>query len=638
MLNRIEYRSVTRYLILLIISAVTAILYWQTNHFQFAVDDIMVISENKFVTQGVKGIPDILNNDSMTGFMGNQPKLLEGGRYRPLSLVLFAIAYEFFKLNPAGYHLMNLLCYILAGIALFFLLNRLFEKIKYPAKPWITGISVLLFMIHPIHTEVVCNIKGNDEILALFFGLFGWMAALKWTENHKAGSLLFTCFFLFLAFMSKESSLPLVVAIPLSLLFFRSFPARSALKLFLILLLPAVVYFSIRYSALGFLFSGEITKTGIMNDPYFEAGFIRKYSTILYTILIYIKLLFFPHPLTHDYYPWQIPLQSAGSPISWAALTVLLFLGYLIVRNRKSQPPWVFVILYFFFTISIVSNFFINVGTLLNERFLFIPSIAFPILTYWFIQKFSGSPLTFVKTIAWGIPGLFIPLYLFLSFERIPDWESNKKLDMADVLVSKNSARANLFAGVSIWNDILKEKNDSLKIKMIEEARIFNNRALAIYPEYADALKMKAGYASEIWKINKDLPSLLKEFDEVMAIKPVPFVEEFVNWLLPRAEKTRLVPFLYRVGYEHLAKEQKNFPEALKYLKMGFQLNNQDAGILFGLCIISGLSGNHREAVEYGDRYIAIYGKNEEIMNYIRRSAMQLNPGNKSKINLTLPK
>jgi tetratricopeptide (TPR) repeat protein len=95
---------------------------------------------------------------------------------------------------------------------------------------------------------------------------------------------------------------------------------------------------------------------------------------------------------------------------------------------------------------------------------------------------------------------------------------------------------------------------------------------------------------------------------------------------------------LYRVGYEHLAKEQKNFPEALKYLKMGFQLNNQDAGILFGLCIISGLSGNHREAVEYGDRYIAIYGKNEEIMNYIRRSAMQLNPGNKSKINLTLPK
>jgi protein O-mannosyl-transferase len=637
MLNRIEYRSVTGYLILLFVSLVTAVLYWQTNHFQFAVDDIMVISENKFVTQGTKGIPDILSSDSMTGFMGNQPKLLEGGRYRPLSLVLFAIAFEFFKMNPSGYHVLNWLCYIMAGIALFFLLNMLFEKIRHPAKPWITGISMLLFMIHPVHTEVVCNIKGNDEILALFFGLLGWLMALKWAEKPRVGSLFLLCLFLFLSFMSKESSLPLVVAIPLSLWFFRNFSPRRTLKFLLILFVPVFIYFSIRYSALGFLFSGEITKTGIMNDPYFGTGFIQKYLTILFTLLIYVKLLFFPFPLTHDYYPWQIPLQSIGSPGPWAALIVLFFLIYLVVKNWNQKPMWVFAILYFFITISIVSNVLINVGTLMNERFLFIPSLAFPILIYWFIQKFSGSHLPYVKTIVWGIPALLIPVYLFISSDRIPDWESNKILDTTDVVVSKNSARANLFAGVSIWNDLLKEKSDTIKMKMIEKAKNYNNHALAIYPQYADALKMKAGYASEIWKINKDLPALLNEFEEAMAVAPVPFIEEFVNWLLPRADKKLLVPFLYRTGYEHLAKEQKNFPEALKYLKMGYQLNNQDAGTLFGLCIISGLSGNHREAVEFGNRYISVYGKNEEIQNYINRSLSQLNNDKKGNINLNYP-
>jgi tetratricopeptide (TPR) repeat protein len=222
-----------------------------------------------------------------------------------------------------------------------------------------------------------------------------------------------------------------------------------------------------------------------------------------------------------------------------------------------------------------------------------------------------------------------VTLYAFLSLDRIPDWKNNKILDLTDVKVSRNSARANLFAGVSIWEGILKEKNDTLKLELISEARKFNDMALAIYPEYTDALKMKTGYASEKWKMNKDLPALLKEFEEAVSVKPIPFVEEFVDWLLPRADKTLMVPFLYRVGYENFAKKQRNFPEALKFLRKGYQLDGNDAGILFGLCIISGLSGNHQDAVGFGNRYIALHGINEEIQQYVNRSAGQLNLKNK---------
>jgi protein O-mannosyl-transferase len=624
MLNRTENNSLADFLLLFIILAFTSALYWQTNHFQFVVDDVIVISENKFVQNGINGIPDILTNDSMTGYMGKQPSLLEGGRYRPLSMVLFACVYELFQLNPYFYHLLNWICYLLTGIALYYLLKLLFRDGKQETGRWFPAMALLLFMIHPVHTEVVCNIKGNDEILALFFGLCGWITSLKWGENQKISPLILTWLFLFLSFMAKESSLPLIVAIPLSLMFFRKVPPKKAVGFACLLLIPVVIYFILRYKALGFLFSGEVVKTGIMNDPYFGAGFIPKYSTILFTLLIYLKLLFFPHPLTHDYYPWQIPLQSAGSPGVWTALIVICLLGYLAVSGWNKKQPWTFAILFFFITISLVSNILINVGTLMNERFLFIPSVALPILIIWYMKKFHHSSHPGMKMIAWIVPVLLIPLFGLLTIDRIPDWESNKTIDETDVEVSKNSARANLFAGVTLFNELLTLKDDSVKMRMIKKAKGYNDRALQIYPEYADALKMKTGYASEAWKINKDLPVLLNEFEETMAIKPVPYVEEFVDWLLPRSDKSQMVPFLYRVGYEHLAQGQKNFPEALKYLGKGYQLDRQDAKILFGLSVISYLSGNYKDAASYGEQFLNIHGSNAEILYYTGKSLIML--------------
>jgi len=621
-------------LILVVLTAITVALYWQTYRFEFTLDDIMVISENRFVTQGIKGIPEILSGDSMTGFMGNQPRLLEGGRYRPLSLVLFAAAFEIFGRNPSGYHVLNLLLYLLTGILLFFLLKELFRTRDHNLHPLLPGLAVLLFMVHPVHTEVVCNIKGADEILALLLATGGWLSALRWAGTPGIWPAVTSCVLFFLSFMAKESTLPLVAAVPLSLVFFRKMTFRRAITFMLFLVIPAVIYLLIRYKALGFLISGEITHTGIMNDPYSGAGLLQKYATILLTLLIYLKLMFIPWPLTHDYYPWHIPLQSPGNPAPWAAFITLIFLGYLIYRHRKSYPSWSFAIFYFFITLSIVSNVFINVGTLMNERFLFIPSVSLSILAIWFIQKFSIKAQVMLRVIAWGIPALMVAFFAFLSFNRIPDWRNNKTLDLTDVKISRNSARANLFAGVSIWNDILNEKNDSVKLEMIREAVKFNDRALTIYPEYADALKMKTGYASELWKMNKDLPALLKEFEEAVAVRPVPFVEEFVDWLLPRADKTLLVPFLYKVGYEHFAKKQNNFPEALKYLRKGYRLDGNDAGILFGLCVISGLSGNHEDAIVFGNRYMTLYGKNEEIQQYVNRSAGQLSLKNKLRDNV----
>ena len=64
-------------------------------------------------------------------------------------------------------HFMNILYYALTVLLLYLLLIKIFRK-YHPAFPLIV---TLLYLAHPLHTEVVANIKSRDEIFAFLFGL-----------------------------------------------------------------------------------------------------------------------------------------------------------------------------------------------------------------------------------------------------------------------------------------------------------------------------------------------------------------------------------------------------------------------------------------------------------------------------------
>ena len=70
----------------LIIFLLPFALYYQSTNFGYVLDDQIVVSENKFTKKGFEGIGDLLTNESMTGYFGEQKDLVEGNRYRPLSL------------------------------------------------------------------------------------------------------------------------------------------------------------------------------------------------------------------------------------------------------------------------------------------------------------------------------------------------------------------------------------------------------------------------------------------------------------------------------------------------------------------------------------------------------------------------
>ena len=151
----------------LIIILCGILLYGNTINHAYTLDDAIVITDNSFTKKGFSGIWDQLSNDQFMGFYGEKKSLVSGGRYRPLSMVMFNIEYELFGENSNMSHLMNILWYILNGVLLYLVLQKILPD-KYNQKGWPTlALTVtVLWFFHPIHTEVVANIKSRDEIFA----------------------------------------------------------------------------------------------------------------------------------------------------------------------------------------------------------------------------------------------------------------------------------------------------------------------------------------------------------------------------------------------------------------------------------------------------------------------------------------
>ncbi|HPN18986.1 MAG TPA: hypothetical protein PK546_05550, partial [Chitinophagales bacterium] len=143
------------------------LLYANTLTHDYVLDDETVMEKNKFVTKGISAIPEIMLTAYRAGSQDRQENL-----YRPLSVVMFAIEWQLSPNKPFLGHLINVLLYALTG----FLLYKLVRK-WFPDKHSFVLFSIcILFMVHPLHTEVISNIKSRDEILGLLFAILSLIA------------------------------------------------------------------------------------------------------------------------------------------------------------------------------------------------------------------------------------------------------------------------------------------------------------------------------------------------------------------------------------------------------------------------------------------------------------------------------
>ena len=471
----------------LFIIVLSLALYSNTLWFDFNLDDGLIITENQFTKKGISGIKDILSNDAFVGFFGKQKSLVAGGRYRPLSQVMFAVEYQIFGANPFPGHLVNILMYAFLCWFLFLILRKLFKTDN--KLPWYRSmpfVITILYAAHPLHTEVVANIKGCDEIMSLLGALGALYFTLRYLETNKPAQLIWSSLCLFLGLMSKENSITFVAIIPLTIFVFTKYPLKKNIIATAPLLAMALLFIIIRTAVLGSVINNEIEKE-LLNNPFLGATATQKFATTLYTWLIYLKLLFFPHPLTHDYYPKQIPIIELSDIRAIAPLIIYLALGVWAVVKIKSRNIIAYSILFFLLSFSIVSNLVFPIGTFMNDRFMFMPMLGFCIIIAWFfvktLSKWIKEPDTYKNT-AVTMLVIVLAAYSLKTFTRNFVWKDGYTLFTTDVKVSSNSAKCNVSAGELSINKALKETDENKKHQLLNDAVNYLTKGVSIHPLY----------------------------------------------------------------------------------------------------------------------------------------------------------
>jgi protein O-mannosyl-transferase len=513
---------------LLLIVLVTFVFYGNSIFNDYALDDIMFVTHNMFVQKGFNGIYDLFTKESMYGFIGNASPI-SGGRWRPLSLITFAIEKQFFGASPHISHFINLLLLALIGVIMILFLRKYIFK----SSPVAAFMVVLLFIIHPVHTEAVTNIKSRDELLSWLFLLLTLYYSMNFFVKRIFLQLLlaFVCYFL--ALLSKENGVSFLAILPLTFYFFTKEKANSIVLVTIPFAVVLGIYIIMRVTFVPF---AADTGKEIMNAPYLYATPIQHFATVMLMLGKYITLLFWPNPLSCDYSYNQVPYVNFSSPLVWLSMLVQAALVLYALMKLKEKSIIAYGILFYFCSIFVYSNLFIDIGTFLGERFLFQPSFGFCLAMVVFfneaVQKIKFKNLTLRFSFISVLLVAILVLSGFQTIRRNADWKSDTTLWPNDVKAVPNSARAQNGCGMS---DILITNNvkDSVKkMQLLHEAVSHLKRAHQIQPTYIDPwLNMGVAYsriatqldsAEYCWnqarKLDAHHPMLVEEYDPAMCI------------------------------------------------------------------------------------------------------------------------
>lgn len=456
-----------------LLAIIALLVYANTLFNDFAYDDFLVIKENVFVKKGFAGIPEILTTPYHKGFNSAATEL-----YRPISLIAFALGHQLLGANPFVYHLLNMLAFAACVVALFVFLRRLFGKERI----LVAFIASLLFALHPIHTEVVANCKGLDDILCFLFAFSSMNALITYKQTGNVTKLIAGGVLYLLSILSKETAITLLAIAPV--VFYGHYKGNVKRSHIIIatLLIAAMVAFAMRFMALG-SYDTSITEISFVDNLLADKT-LSQATRLATAVLImgkYLLLLFVPWPLISDYSFSTIPFTDFGNPIVMlSAATYVAFMAWCVIRLRKSLADYYgLAVLFFLATLALFSNLIFLVGVNMAERFLFFPSIGFCIVIALSVERLhnkrASGPSLFSKPLLAALLPVCI-MYVALTIKRNAEWKDNLTLYTADVTKAPNSSRINFMLG-----------NELAAVGRAAEGIPYLQQAVNIYPNYAAA-------------------------------------------------------------------------------------------------------------------------------------------------------
>lgn len=472
---------------LLTIAVLTTIAYHNSFYNSFHFDDRYAILEDAAI-KSLRNLPlifsDILN--------------------RPLLRATFAINYYFGGLNVFGYHLLNLLLHIIAGIQVYFLAGILYKRFlgnKNNSQAY-AFISALIFTLHPVQTGSVTYIASRSAVLAALFYLSSFILFLKAlsANGYKKYSLHLSAYIFFILSLGVKEiavTLPMVIAIYVFMIHadgLLSYFKRYGIMLSLYLLILA-----------GYILARYLLLTEVVPfDTRIEEGILSGYSYFLTELNVitfyYLKWLVFPFGGPHV--DPDIPFETTifdGSTMS--AIVIIIGLLSLSFLGRKRWPAISFGIFWYFITLIPTSSIF-PLGDVAVERHIYIPAVGFALVSGYLLEKAKDKlPLKVV-----------LPIYAILFGSLVYFTVANN----------------------SIWKNELTLWDDAAK-KAPFKIRVLNNRAWGYY--LAGDLRTAEHYYKEllerfpeypfghnnlglIYQKEGEIENAIREYQMAAAIRP----------------------------------------------------------------------------------------------------------------------
>jgi len=397
------------------------------------------------VKKGFKAIPEIFKTYYVVQ-KGNVSSQVSD--YRPVVKATFAVEYALYGEKPGRSHALNIFIYFLLSTALFFVLKRLLKSynILFPF------LITLVFMAHPVHTEVVASLKNRDEMLAFLFAILSLHYLLKFADTKKVLYIFVAALLFAIGYLTKTSILPFIALYPLVLYFFTDLKPRKYIPVVLgIVVAAALAHYLPRLLVLP---PAERMNSFVENPLYFDKGIWHRLGTGFIGLLFYLRILVYPHPLLYYYGYNMVPYDNLGNV--WAILSILVYAGLFIYAVLKLREKHLlsFAILWFLIAISMYSNILIPVVGIVGERFVFVGSVGFCVALVWLIFRiFRTDPKSLTiefdsRAKILVVIGLIIIPYTALTVTRNREWRNMFDLLRKDIPYLENSAKANTqFAG-----------------------------------------------------------------------------------------------------------------------------------------------------------------------------------------------
>lgn len=332
----------------------------------FALDDVHIIFEN----HRVHGLSEAWRLFGQTYWPPEEGAAL----YRPLTMLAFAVQWVTGNGSPFPFHLTNLLLYAVVSVLVY----RLALQVVSPTAALI---GAILFAVHPVHTEAVANVVGQEELWVAALVLFGVARYIK-VRRSAAFQLsdVVLLFFVYLAAcMFKEHAIVfpgLLVAAELTVIpDDRPLAVRikGVWKLFAALAVAAVIFVAARTMVIGHV------ATGGSNVLLLGAPFTTRLFTMLNVFMEWLRLLIWPANLSADYSSKRIDVATSFDASMLPALMVFASAIAIAWHLRKSKPAVTFGLFWAGVTLLIPSNLILVTGFVLAERSLFLASAGLAI-------------------------------------------------------------------------------------------------------------------------------------------------------------------------------------------------------------------------------------------------------------------